>query len=111
MELRPFRVRDRCQIAKDIFSLTLEPADDQPLFEFKAGQFVTSQIKLAEAWGWNRETVAKFLRRLKIDKQIDYKTSNKFTIITICNWDSYQNPNKDKPATEPTAEPTPGAAN
>lgn len=72
----------------------------------KAGQFVTSQVKLAEAWGWNRETVNKYLKRLKNDKQIDYKTSNKFTLITICNWDSYQNPDKEKPATEPTAKPT-----
>lgn len=68
----------------------------------KAGAFVTSQIKLAEAWNWNRETVNKYLKRLKNDKQIDYKTSNKFTIITIINWDSYQNPDKEKPTPEPT---------
>lgn len=76
------------------------------VLSLKAGQFVTSQIKLAEAWGWNRETVNKLLKRLKIDKQIDYKTSNKFTTITICNWDRYQNQNKGKPATGPTAKPT-----
>lgn len=72
----------------------------------KAGQFVTSQVKLAEAWGWNRETVNKYLKRLKNDEQIGYKTSNKFTLITICNWDSYQNPDKEKPAAKPTAKPT-----
>jgi len=71
----------------------------------RAGQFVTSQVKLAQAWGWNRETVNKYLKRFKNDKQIDYKTSNKFTLITICNWHSYQNPTKEKPATEPTAKP------
>lgn len=75
------------------------------ILSLKAGQFITSQIRLAEAWGWNRETVNKYLKRLKVDKQIDYKTSNKFTLITISNWDTYQNPDKEKPATEPTAKP------
>jgi len=58
----------------------------------QAGQLVTSQVKLALSWSWNRETVNKYLKRLKLDKQIDYKTSNKFTLITISNWDTYQNP-------------------
>lgn len=75
------------------------------ILSLKAGQFVTSQVKLSEAWGWNRETVNKYLKQLKNDKQIYYKTSNKFTLITISNWDNYQNPDKEKPATEPAAKP------
>lgn len=72
----------------------------------KAGEFVTSQLKLAEELGWNRETVSRYLERLKTDNQIGYRTSNKFTIITICNWATYQNQDKINPATEPTTEPT-----
>lgn len=71
----------------------------------KAGQFVTSQLKLSELWKWDREMVNKFLLRLKNDRQITYKTSNKYTIITICNWNSYQNPDIEKPATNSTTEP------
>jgi len=71
----------------------------------KAGEFVTSQAKLAEAWKWDRETVNAYLRRLKADEMLGYRTSNKFTVITICNWDNYQNPDKENPATNPTANP------
>jgi hypothetical protein len=71
----------------------------------KAGEFVTSQKKLAEAWKWDRETVNVYLRRLKTDEMLDYRTSNKFTQITICNWDNYQNPEKTNPATNSTANP------
>lgn len=77
---------------------------DQNL-NLKAGQFVTSQVKLAEAWGCNRETVHRYLKRLKNDRQIDYKTSNKFTLITISNWNVYQNPPKENPALNPPAKP------
>jgi hypothetical protein len=72
----------------------------------KAGEFITSQLKLAEAWKWDRETVGRHLARLQSDGQITYKTSNKFTIISICNWDSYQNQDKLNPATNPATKPT-----
>ncbi len=70
-------------------------------FHVDKGQFITSQIKLSEAWNWNRETVRKFLDLLKSSNQIDYETSNKFTRITISNWDSYQNPISGNPASKP----------
>lgn len=72
----------------------------------RAGQFVTSQVKLAEAWGWNRETVSKYLKRLRKDNQIGYKTSKRFTIISIVNWGTYQNPESGKPAIRPTGDST-----
>lgn len=72
----------------------------------KAGEFITSQLKLAEEWGWNRETVVKYLGRLKADNQVDYKTNNKFTVVSICNWNSYQNGDKENPAIELAIEPT-----
>jgi hypothetical protein len=58
----------------------------------KAGELVASQVKLADAWGWHRETVGEFLDLLQSDNQIVYKTSNRFTLITIRNWDKYQSP-------------------
>ena len=74
-------------------------------YDLKPGEFITSQIKMAEAWEWDRETVKKFLDYLTREKNISYKTSNKNTIITILNWDIYQKSDYDKPATEPTTEP------
>jgi hypothetical protein len=71
----------------------------------EAGQFITSQLKLADAWGWNRETVHAYLSALKSANQISYKTSNKYTLVTITNWDRYQNSRVVKPATDPAPNP------
>jgi hypothetical protein len=64
----------------------------------RRGEFITSQLKLAEAWGWNRETVKSFLGLLQSSNQIGYKSSNKDTIIFLRRWDEYQGSN---PATNP----------
>lgn len=72
----------------------------------KKGQLLRSQVKLAEKWGWNRETVNNYLKMLKRDGQIDYKTSNKYTIITVLNWSNYQGLSSDNPATNPVANST-----
>jgi biotin operon repressor len=73
------------------------------LIRVQRGQFVTSQLKLADRWRWNRETVAKFLGMLKADGMIDTETSNGYTLISILNYAKY----KDKQKTKPAAKPAP----
>ncbi len=54
------------------------------------GQFITSVRKLSEKWKWNKDKVLKFLRLLENDKMIK-RDSDKFrTLITIENYDIYQ---------------------
>ncbi len=67
------------------------------------GQFITSVRKLSGKWKWNKDRVLKFLRLLESDKMIK-RDSDKFrTLITIENYDIYQ----DKKDTERTQEGTP----
>jgi hypothetical protein len=58
------------------------------------GQFLVSQVKLAQKWQWHRETVSKFLRFLENEKmtsiQTSKETSSGFTLITIRNYGKYQ---------------------
>ena len=54
------------------------------------GSFVTSQVKLAERWNVNRETVKRYLDLLKADNMIDYTTSNRKTIVKVLNYSVYQ---------------------
>jgi len=82
-------------------TLTLGDVD----VSLKAGEFVTSQVKLSESWRWHRETTAKFLKRLEKDEQITIKTSKRFSVITICNWSVYQMKGNEKPTTESTSIP------
>ncbi len=56
----------------------------------KRGQLITSVAKLSEAIGQTERQTRVCLDRLIESKQIVKQTTNKFTIITICKYDSYQ---------------------
>ena len=55
------------------------------------GQLVASIRYMAEAWGWNRGAVDRYLTRLKTETMIETATVTGETVITICNYDIYQN--------------------
>lgn len=79
------------------------------------GQYLTSMVKLAEKWGWNRKTVSSYLKMLEKDKMITKVSDNTKTLITIENYEVYQGtdeemvnllPNQtDNPADNPTDNP------
>ena len=57
-----------------------------------AGSFITSELKLADEWGWSRETVRKFLKILEDEKMIHVKHTTKYTIVNVEKWELYQKP-------------------
>lgn len=72
------------------------------LIELKKGQITTSLSFLAERWGRSKETVLNFLRLLESDGMIDRKADRTKTLITICNYDSYQEVEQQTPTANPT---------
>lgn len=56
----------------------------------RRGQLVTSLNSLNEATGISLRSIRTCLERLKNTGEIEEKTTNKFRIITICDYDSYQ---------------------
>lgn len=64
------------------------------------GQFVTSQLFLAEMLDCSPRYVYKMLKRMVASGNITYIGTNKNTIITICNYDSYQEKNGNVVRTE-----------
>ena len=82
------------------------------LVDIKKGQFITSEIKLSERWGWSRKTVRSFLKLLEEDGMITKASTTKYTTITVLNWALYQIEEQQKnnkrtakelPMTEPNA--------
>lgn len=67
------------------------------------GQFITSVRKLSDKWKWNKDKTLKFLRLLESDKMIKRDSDKYRTLITIENYEVYQ----DKVDTERTVEGTP----
>lgn len=54
------------------------------------GQFITSKLKLGRIFGWGRYRVDSFINALKLDNMITYETNNRYILITIINYEKYQ---------------------
>lgn len=63
--------------------------------EIERGQFITSLQSLSDAIGVSVMKVRTCLKRLEETGEITTKTTNKYSVITICKYDSYQSQNSD----------------
>lgn len=54
------------------------------------GQFIFGRLQASKETGLSQQTVRTCLQALKSTSNITTKSTNRFTIITIINWDSYQ---------------------
>lgn len=69
---------------------------DGSVIEVKRGQRVTSYRTLCEAWGWSNTKVANFLELLETEQMIVKRSDTKKTLITIVNYDKFQDLVKEK---------------
>ncbi len=58
--------------------------------QIKPGQCSMSVLNMAERWGWSRGKVSRFLLYLENEHQIKQQKNNVTTLITVLNWDKYQ---------------------
>ncbi len=56
----------------------------------RSGQFITGRKALEAATGIEQSKCERLLKLFKTTQQIEQQKTNKFRIITICNWDKYQ---------------------
>jgi hypothetical protein len=56
----------------------------------RAGQLVTSYARLAKRWKCSTAKARRLMILFEKDGMIDIKSETAFTIVTICNWDTYQ---------------------
>ena len=59
-------------------------------FEVKRGMLAWSIKGLADRWGWSRHKVVNFLNMLEKGHQIEHQKNTITTLITIINYDKYQ---------------------
>ena len=76
----------------------------------KRGQFVTSYEKLAAANGMTIQQTRTALKQLQLTNEIEYQSTNQYTVITVKNFNLYQATNiqKTKADTQPTNKPNEG---
>lgn len=74
---------------------------DYEVVKISRGQFITSIRKLAKRWKWSAERTLKYLRILERLEMIHRDSNTKRTLITIVNYDKYQDvPNADENTNE-----------
>lgn len=71
--------------------------------ELKRGDVGYGQVKLAERWKWSRGKVIRFLNELEKEQQIVQQKNNVTSIISIVNYNEYQ----DNDTAESTLNDTP----
>ncbi len=54
------------------------------------GQFISSNYKLAEAWGWSESSVRKFIKLLETELMVMTSSHSKFTLYEVTNYYVYQ---------------------
>lgn len=60
------------------------------MVKWDRGQQIRSIVTLAETWGWTRKRVSNFLKMLEKDNMISVKKGHLTSVITLCNYDSFQ---------------------
>lgn len=60
------------------------------LVTIKRGQIAMSFSFLAKRWNCSKSTASKFIELLESDDMVERKCERKTTILTICNYESYQ---------------------
>ncbi|WP_027575389.1 hypothetical protein [Bradyrhizobium sp. WSM1743] len=75
----------------------------EQLVALERGQLTYSRAFLQKAWGWSSDKMVRtFLARLRQEGMVDLQTGQLQTIISICNYDVFQNGGAgDRPASGP----------
>ena len=58
--------------------------------EIKKGQFITSYGKISSDTNISLQTIRTLLKKFELTNEINTQPTNKYTIITICKYDTYQ---------------------
>ncbi|ULB09142.1 MarR family transcriptional regulator [Cereibacter azotoformans] len=66
------------------------------VFQLERGQLAASVRFLAEAWGWSKSRVFRFLERLEKRDMITTQSGTDATLITVCNYDKFQPAQKQR---------------
>ena len=72
----------------------------------KRGQVVVGRGKLAQKLGLSEQQVRTCIKRLKSTSELTTKVTNKHTIVTLTNYESYQTREENQPANQPANQPT-----
>ena len=68
----------------------------QQIIELQTGQFIFGREKASEELRMTESTVYKYMKLLEKLKMISIKSNNKFSVVTLENWEEYQGEEQQK---------------
>ena len=68
----------------------------QQIIELNTGQFIFGREKASEELKMTESTVYKYIKLLEKLQMISIKSNNKFSIVSIDNWEEYQGEEQQK---------------
>lgn len=74
-------------------TISLKIGKGSVFIHLKAGQFIFGRHRAEEQLGIRGQTVYRWLQRFETEEfsnMVNLEVHNQYTIVTICNWDSYQ---------------------
>lgn len=75
--------------------------------DLKRGQLVTGRKKLSEETGLSVQEVRTAMDKLKSTSEITITSTSKFSVVSVCNYDKYQDDScDDQPAKQPASHTT-----
>jgi len=72
------------------------------------GQFVTSELKLSKIFGWSRRRTNSFLTSLERGGMCVNRRTQRYVVITICNYDKFQSMKNEIETIDVTTDVTTG---
>lgn len=73
-----------------IHHVSLSSGKGSIVVTIKPGQFIFGRHGAAEALGWNPSTTWKRMQKLVEFGCISIQSNNRYSVVTICNWEEYQ---------------------
>ena len=73
------------------------------MVDLQPGQFVFGRKKAAQELGMSEQNIRTCIDHLRRLENITIQSTNKYSVITIINWEAYQ---QDQPAGQPSNQPT-----
>lgn len=78
--------------------------DGEKNIELQPGQFVTSHKSMAEFCGLTEKQIRGTLAYCERAGLVTLQRASRYQVVTVCNWETYQTPNKSEGSTELTGE-------
>ena len=81
-----------CEAAHEPYQKLVDFGGKERLINVERGQIAHSIRFIARAWGWKKTRTANFLNALKTAQMLGQQTGQQISILTICNFEIYQDP-------------------